>query len=247
MCTVSITILPDRAIRLACNRDELLNRPPALPPRISEFGERLAAFPIDPISKGTWIAVNDAGLVLSLLNVNAPRRPRAAAPRSRGEIIPSLLQVHDAAEAIALAATSLHAPDYQPFRLVALDREALLEMISDGHEFHFTSHELAELPILFTSSGLGDALAHKPRQKLFDSFCAAGDFDRLRQDRFHRHSWPDRSEISVCMHRADAQTVSHTTVELRADRVTLGYLPAVPAARATAAHLALRLSQMVRL
>src|SRR5690348_7977222 len=58
---------PVSGIRLACNRDESRLRPPALPPELRQFGNRLAVLPIDPVSDGTWIAASDAGLVFVLM------------------------------------------------------------------------------------------------------------------------------------------------------------------------------------
>src|SRR5690349_16175849 len=67
MCTVSIIFTGDR-IRLACNRDEQVSRPMACPPEVRTFGSNVAAMPIDPQSDGTWIGVNDAGVMMALLN-----------------------------------------------------------------------------------------------------------------------------------------------------------------------------------
>ena len=248
MCTVTITTLArrDHALRVACNRDELLTRLPAIPPRIRPIEDRLAMFPTDPISKGTWIAANDAGLALVLLNVNSEMRRRGFAPRSRGDIIPSLIHIEDARSAIALAASAFHAGDYDPFRLIAIDRENVTEIQSNRHEFSFQSHDLNR-SLLFTSSGLGDHLVEPPRRKLFQSVCNSGDFTPARQDRFHQHTWPGREPISICMNRADAQTVSYTTVELIDDRATLTYFPHGPRSSGSATHLSLRISQTVRL
>src|SRR5688572_26484109 len=102
MCTVSVIALPgvDGGFRLACNRDELLTRPAALPPEVRMFRERRGAMPIDPTSGGTWIAVNDAGLAVALLNVNR-RGPQKFSDRtSRGRIIPSLLHCDSADDTV---------------------------------------------------------------------------------------------------------------------------------------------------
>ena len=54
-------------------------------------------------------------------------------------------------------------------------------------------------------------------------------WDRLaQQEAFHRHRWPDRPHLSVCMDRQDARTVSHTVVSLGPDRITLAYHPDAP-------------------
>jgi hypothetical protein len=53
-----------------------------------------------------------------------------------------------------------------------------------------------------------------PRLGLFDELMAADGVRPETQDRFHRHVWRDRPEISVMMSRGEARTVSVTTVEV---------------------------------
>jgi hypothetical protein len=63
-----------------------------------------------------------------------------------------------------------------------------------------------------------------------------------QQDRFHRHAWPDRPHLSVCMRRRAARTVSHTLVEVGRTRARLIYHPDAPDAgvRPSTRRLALR-------
>jgi hypothetical protein len=228
MCTV--TVVPAReTIRLACNRDELRSRPAALPPRIQQFGPRWAVLPVDPTSGGTWVAVNDVGLALALLNVNATKGPSAtpAAPQSRGKIIPALLHAETPVSA-AFSALRLDPAQYAPFRLLLVNRREGVAVHSDGTRIRLVWRIGLMSPQLFTSSGLGDQMVEVPRRQLFDQlFDPPG--DRLaQQDAFHRHRWPDRPHLSVCMDRQDARTVSHTVVCLGPDRVTLTYHPDAP-------------------
>ena len=223
MCTV--TVVPGReAVRLACNRDELRSRPAALPPRIRQFGPRLAILPIDPTSGGTWVAANDAGLALTLLNVNS-RTAFAGSPvvpLSRGKIIPALLHA-DTPLSAAFSALDLDPAQYAPFRLVLVSRRAAVAVHSDGARIRLVWRTGLPSPQFFTSSGLGDQAVEGPRRQLFGEF-----FDRpgdrlAQQEAFHRHRWPDRPHLSVCMDRQDARTVSHTVVSLSPDRITLAY------------------------
>lgn len=233
MCTVSVIPLAHgNGIRLACNRDESRTRPPASPPQIRPFGQRRAIMPVDPVSDGTWVAVNDAGLMMSLLNSNAATTPppqsqrRDLPPLSRGRIIPSLLHCDCAAAAIVLA-KQLRPADYQPFRLVVLDGQTCAEAMSDGIGIRAVRRAMGSTPLLFTSSGLGDDLVQGPRCRLFELMVMReGNSDR--QDEFHRHSWPQRPELSVCMSRPDARTVSYTVVELTVERATMIYHPDAP-------------------
>lgn len=228
MCTVTVISLGGEA-RVAANRDELRSRPEAMPPEIRPFGRRWAILPVDPVAGGTWIAANDAGLAMTVLNVTvAPDLGMVVRPRlSRGTIIPALLSCEALSEAVERAG-SLDARAYAPFRLVVIDRGELAELRSDGKQVRLVSREGLRLPRLFTSSGLGDGLVQGPRNELFmRQFTAAK--DRVAaQDAFHRHSWPDRPHLSVCMRRPDARTVSHTVVTLRSETIALDYHAAAP-------------------
>jgi hypothetical protein len=196
----------------------------ALPPRIQQFGQRRAVLPIDPVSGGTWVAGNDAGLAMTVLNVNQEGRKKGTTslPRSRGMIIPSLLHSDTLTSALSQA-TGLEQTRYAPFRLVLADRKEWAEVRSDGQRLKLMSRTAIVEPVFFTSSGLGDHLVEEPRRRLFvEFFNSAGD-PVARQEAFHRHYWPDRPHLSVCMRRVEARTVSYTIVSLGQDMVTLTY------------------------
>ena len=239
MCTV--TVVPAReTIRLACNRDELRLRPVALPPRIQQFGPRRAVLPVDTTSGGTWVAVNDAGLALALLNVNGKKGPYAtpAVPQSRGKIIPALLHAETPVLA-AVSALRLDPAQYAPFRLLLVNRREGVEVHSDGTRIRLVWRIGLTRPQLFTSSGLGDQAVEGPRRQLFGEFFDWPGDQFAQQDAFHRHRWPDRPHLSVCMDRRDARTVSHTVVSLGSDRVMLSYHPDAPGRPAEAVTLTL--------
>jgi hypothetical protein len=228
MCTVSIVSLPD-GFRLACNRDELLSRPTAQRPVTRHFGDRRAAFPLDPQSGGTWVAVNDTGLTLAVLNVNAPAPARRLDPtdrfdrQSRGLIIPSLLHCFDANEAYELA-SAIAPQHFPPFRLIILDALMWADVRSDGWDLTRSIRRFNGSPLMFTSSGLGDDIVEQPRRELFDRMIGANPHPG-NQDAFHSHHWPDRPHLSVVMNRDDARTVSHTIIEVRGGVAQLKYTP----------------------
>ena len=85
MCTVSIVPDGDR-FTLMSNRDERRDRAVALQPTVERFGARAAIMPIDPVGGGSWLGVNDAGLVAALLNRHAAQQPDARSVCSRGLI-----------------------------------------------------------------------------------------------------------------------------------------------------------------
>lgn len=246
MCTVTVVRIArageaDR-IRLACNRDESPRRAAALPPRIHELGPLRAVYPLDPQSGGTWIGVNQAGLLATLLNRNlppgaSPAAGRAAARRSRGEIVPLLLAAGAIGQARRIA-EALPATEFPPFRAVVLNSSELFELRSDGQALVLAGQSLAGAPLLFTSSGLGDHVVEPPRRALFDElFAQAGDPIEI-QERFHRHSWPQRRHLSVCMSRESARTVSSTVIEIGAECALLRYCGAPPDAADQPLHTA---------
>lgn len=241
MCTVTVIPLDARGggTRLACNRDESHRRPPAESPRIQRFGARQAILPIDPVSGGTWIAVNDAGLILTLLNVYPPAENggtplicSSESHQSRGIIIPALLHLDCAEEVADRFGALVDVRRFPPFRLVAVDEVLVADVRGGGGGVSVRRTPRDGRPLLFTSSGLGDPIVERPRRALFEETFAGSGADAVRQDAYHRHSWPQRRDVSVCMFRDKARTVSYTVVEVRGDAVSLRYHPEAPDAAA---------------
>jgi hypothetical protein len=176
--------------------------------------------PIDPVSGGTWVAANSAGLALALLNVNRPGLGGGEARRSRGTILPELLACAGPDEA-RRRAELLRPEDFAPFRLVLAGAGLVVEGLSDGVAIHWSRRRLAG-PLLWTSSGLGDHRVEGPRRRLFERALAARPTPQA-QDAFHNHRWPGRPHLSVRMSRPDARTVSYTVVEVAPGRVSMNY------------------------
>ncbi len=228
MCTV--TIVPaggGGSFRMACNRDESHGRPPALPPQQQTINGMTCLLPIDPGSGGTWVGVNEAGLALTLLNYNLIDPPTGR-DRSRGSVIPQLLVARSVDEVISLA-RPIERERMMPFRLVVSDGQSLLLWRSTDPIEQAERSAWSGAPVMFTSSGLGDHLVEGPRRDLFDGWF--GDDPSVYLDEqlaFHRHQWTGREHLSVCMHRADARTVSYTTVDVDPDAITMTYHPDRP-------------------
>lgn len=222
MCTV--TVLPHaRGVRLISNRDELRSRAMAEPPALRRAGRRVALWPRDPESGGTWVGVNAAGIAMTLLNRNPPdRRAASGALRSRGTIIPRLLRF-GRLDAVLDEASRLAATEFEPFTLVIVERGALAVVENHRGRLSLTSRRLRR-PVLFTSSSLGDHLVTRPRRDLFRRLVERAASPLRGQAAFHRHRWPQRPEISVWMTRPDASTVSHTVIDLTARGARLRYV-----------------------
>jgi hypothetical protein len=249
MCTV--TCVPGRALartgpdavrlRVVFSRDEQHTRTPGHAPAGITRGARRVILPRDPDAGGTWIAANDAGVVCALLNVTTSTRARKTCPtsgngaapaahephlhvfRTRGLVIDHVIEAATAAGAYWHADT-LHTRAFRPFRLLVFDRHlSWMEAVWTGERFRRTLGRLAA-PLMRTSSGLGDARVIAPRMRLFDAMVRPDTaVPADAQDRFHRHQWPDRKELSVLMTRADAHTVSIATVEVADQCVRMMY------------------------
>jgi hypothetical protein len=224
VCTVSL--VPSRSgVRIVCNRDERRARPEAYGPGVRQVGRRTALFPVDPVSGGTWIAANDSGLAIALLNRTSQRGEVPSSRRSRGLIIPSVLGC-DALDAAVDQAMRIDASTFEPFRLVFVQRSRVGVVASDGVTL-LCERETIDRPRMFTSSSLGDHIVEAARRALFERMLlqvAPGEW-RDAQRRFHRHRWRTRPEISIVMTRSDARTVSRTTIDLSSDRISLNYRP----------------------
>lgn len=216
MCTVTVVPRPT-GFRLVCNRDEQRTRPPAEPPELRQIGGMTTMWPRDPFSGGTWIGVNAAGLVMAVLN----RRDRVKRPhpgarmRSRGTIIPSLLGLESLESAVARA-VRLPAADFEPLTLLIVDRSRVAVLRNSRSRFTVRTR-LLNRPLVFTSSSLGDHVVRQPRHALFARLVEHARSPLRGQAAFHRHRWRDRPELSVCMSRADARTVSRTRIDVEGD------------------------------
>jgi hypothetical protein len=229
MCTVTIARIPvgaDEMLRIACNRDESPTRGAALAPMTRRFGDRIAILPIDPVSEGTWFAVNDAGLVMTTLNKNpvpAMLIPVRSRP-SRGTVIPGLLHCGDIDEATEVA-FAICQGDFSPFRLILADFDIVREISFVAGDVTIVTRDLSQGPLLFTSSGLGDAVVEEPRRSLFETMVRGAIDLRHGQDTFHGHAWPERRHLSVRMMRDGAATVSTTIIELDRTKASMTYTP----------------------
>ncbi len=215
MCTVSVIPMPHGGFRVVANRDESHLRPPATEPEWTTLpGGVRALWPRDGLAGGTWIGASDRGRLLAILNYNlhpAPRLPPRNELISRGLIIPRLLEdERPLAESIA----ALELDRFAPFRLVAIDGSGGQIRIDEARwdRTRLTTDGHAGPAACFASSGLGDHLV-QVRIPLFEELVIRPGPTVELQDRFHAHRWPDRSELSVLMHRPDARTISVTMIE----------------------------------
>jgi hypothetical protein len=219
MCTVSF--LPGRrGFFLAMNRDERKTRARALAPRRRKTGARQSLYPSEK-SGGTWIGVNDAGLVLALVNWYA--KPHRQTARSRGVVIPGLLAA-GGLEEMAAGLMQLPLSGLNPFRLIAISarERKILEWRWDGSKLDAKRQVWTRRH--WFSSGYDEALVHLKRKPLVREIGETPDAIR----RLHRGHAPERGPFSICMHRDEAETVSFTEIAVTDKQARLKYGAGAP-------------------
>lgn len=120
MCTVVTLRRPGHAwpLILAANRDEMRGRPSRPPARHWPDRADVVAG-LDELAGGSWMGLNDAGLVACVLNRHGTLGPVEGA-RSRGELVLEALD-HAEAGAAAEALADLDARAYRSFNLLVAD------------------------------------------------------------------------------------------------------------------------------
>ena len=119
---------PEPFARVAANRDENTSRP-AEGWAARRYGARRAFAPRDVTLGGTWIGMNDAGIVAAVTNrFGLPRDPSR---HSRGEIVPGLL-AHATVAAAAAWLSGLALADFNGFHALVFDRDRAIVAWPDG-------------------------------------------------------------------------------------------------------------------
>jgi hypothetical protein len=218
MCTVSL-IVHDSGYLLGMNRDERIVRGPGDFPKIQEISGTHAVLPSDGAG-GTWIAANQHGLTLALLNWNDVTQPRQW-HQSRGIVIPRLLCSRTAGE-LRSTLRHLNARGCAPFRLVAVIAVERVIVEARWDTRRVTDHVLAWSSQHWFSSSLGDRRA----ELLRGSACSlawntsdAGSAAWLR--RLHASHHSGLGPFSLCVHRDNVATLSYTEVVCTPDCVRM--------------------------
>lgn len=119
MCLLAILsrTAEDAPLVVAANREEEYDRG-GTPPQVVPGPVRFVAG-LDPKAGGTWFGVNEAGLVVAV--VNRPDRAASSPQRSRGLLARDVLLCRSASEAVRLAVGEVEKTRYAPCFLVAAD------------------------------------------------------------------------------------------------------------------------------
>lgn len=226
MCTVSWARRP-QGYTLWFNRDEQHSRPEAEPPEVREGngGSRLLA-PRDPQGGGTWLATNDAGVSVCLLNFYERSGLLPPGRRSRGELVNAVAETRSPEEAAAFW-EAVELGDFAPFHLLYFASTVESEAAEaecwtwDGECLVRRALFAADQPVA-TSSVRPQEMA-AARTATFRRMVGAEGEDEVRRLAFHMQYDPAHGAESVAMDRPDARTVCLTEVVVEPDTVAMRY------------------------
>lgn len=131
MCTLVMLCRPDHEwpVLIAANRDEMLDRTWSAPARHWPDRPEVVAGR-DELAGGSWLGVNDHGVVAGILNRMGSLGP-SDGKRTRGELVLEALDHSDAAAA-AEALSALDGSAYRSFNLVLADNSGAFWLRHDG-------------------------------------------------------------------------------------------------------------------
>jgi len=225
MCTVTF-IARKRGYLLGMNRDEKLTRSKALPPKKYLKNGRTVVGPSEP-KGGTWISLNDGGATFALINWYSIRT-MVAGTVSRGSVI-----LATAAETSAQCAftvlSQLPLSQIAPFRLIGIfpAEKQVCEWRWDLSTLICWKHGWETRQ--WISSGHDEIAAQRIRTRTFRAAMnqrTAGTAAWLRQ--LHRSHVSGPGPFSICMHRAEAATVSYTEILATNQQATMNYYESAP-------------------
>ncbi len=229
MCSVNWRqwlIKGEPRIGLVFNRDESVIRPEALPPqRFSKQGVEFL-MPVDPVGRGSWIALNNQGWIFFLLNdYQGQLKPITDDLHSRGDLIRQLATCRSF-KAIKTVIKQWPIDRSQPFFLGCLSFKEQAFWHYDGNSQTIVQRDL---PNQWYSSGHPKVDQIISARKSVVKKIPVNSLDALIE--LHRSHQPDvdgDKTFSFCMHREEARTQSMTVIELSRNEAKMSYWPGQP-------------------
>ncbi len=253
MCTLAIyfRVFDDYPIILAANRDEHFDRPSA-PPAIAD-GDPATIAGRDLRAGGTWLGVNDHGMIAAVLNRRPNGEPLSPARvRSRGLLCLDLLKQPSAGPAKAFIDADRQS--YHPFTLVFGDQNELYASYNPSQEIVTVRLK----PGLHVFSSAAEFDLHSPKAvRAHSLFRALGERVRPRQNNAAEAMAALQSVLAdhspgansndpgdaICVHRETSGTVSSSVIFLcdAGSRFETYYCPGAPCRGSFGSALRLKL------
>ncbi len=225
MCTLTWRAQTDGCgYELWFNRDEVITREAELEPRLWPSAGGGAAFlaPVDGARGGTWLAVNERGLTVALLNDYGVTWRPPVPSRSRGDVV-----VEAAREMTIAGVAAMLSPDklrHTPaFTLIVLETGGAAACWNwDGLRLEVKNG--ADVPEFFSSSSYRTAEVIAARRAGFERM-TGNSADEAARRAYHFSHDNTRGAESVLMCRPDANTRSVCRVRVGAAEAVFEYVP----------------------
>jgi len=210
MCTVS-WLLANDGYQVFFNRDEQKGRALAHSPKyFNDLGVKYL-MPVDPVGGGSWIAMNQAGLSICLLNYYQQKPPETELI-SRGLLVKSLIS-NTSLTKIRSALKKLHLHRYAAFTLLVFPSH-LTAQVGDVYAVRWDGNELktvmAESPMVSSSVALSEVTNY--RQDHHNSILLQ------HQVLFSGEGCNDELEITQPLAPSDIDSVEENIIELTNQR-----------------------------
>ena len=224
MCTMT-WFLQDHGYQLFFNRDEKLSRSQAETPTLQTDGGLQFISPTDADAGGTWIAVNQFGVTVCLLNHYEFEQIATYKDwTSRGEIVRKFATIGSIGDAIAFF-NDIELVNYRAFRMFIIQRNGTNGLfIWDGHK----AKVLRNVTSPKSSSSVNAKQVKASRNQYFVDLNLLDSTEVDDYLGFHFSHFPNKSEYSVCMHRDDANTVSLSHISVDAQLASFAYTDGPP-------------------
>jgi len=208
------------------------------------MNDRTVLYPSEP-GGGTWIALNDSGTALALINWYSVCQRVENGAVSRGEVIRAA-GAADSPGITDVGLKQLPLNRINPFRLIGVF-PASGEIV----EWRWNLKRLVRKSVpwrsqQWISSGFDEPAAERMRGREFRHALQHTSAPRLSWLRgLHSSHAPHVGPFSTCMHRSDAETVSYTEITVSSRTAKMRYHAGAPCKRSTGSsqHVCLRLRQ----
>ena len=220
MCTVSWAHQAG-GYHLLANRDEKRTRGVGMAPTVCVSGGVRYIAPMDGDKGGTWIAVNEFGLSVCLLNGHGG----SPGPRSRGLLLREIAWAPDLGECLTWL-KQMDLRRFAGFTLVVLE-PGQPAAIADWNGGKLTIDPEGDARMPLTSSSYDPAGVRRVRQEDFVRRVGARErIDPAALYWFHASHGAGPDAYSPCMHREDAETVSFSWAIVSPGEIRFLYVPA---------------------
>ncbi len=219
MCTVSF-VFSDGKVIFTHNRDERVARPTAIEPKKYTVNNKNIYFPKDQKAGGTWYAVAESGIVLSLLNgADEKYQIKPTYRKSRGLIVLDLISSNSP----IAEWDSIDLSDIESFTVVLFQDKKLYQLRWNEVEKTVLNLDINQGHI-WSSSNLYPKEIREHRVALFQDFIASNEILPEKLFQFHRYSKEDDQENGLIINRNDeVKTLSIIQTVIQENKVVLSY------------------------